>query len=268
MTMVTMMHGSDQRDLHLVDRAFDEHRVVAGDLELRALGQDFGDRRDRLLDALGNIERVRLRLPDDAEPDALTAVGAQRRGADIRPERHRGDVAEADIVAEHQVLELFRRLQVGGGAHRNVLVGAGQRARPARRAMRVASASRRLATVSPRPASFDWLMSMRKIFSWSPLICTSATPSTAASRSVISFSASSVRSSIDSVSEVSASRMIGWLSESALTMRGSSASSGNWFGHAPERVANVVGGLADVGRVGKLQRHAALRILRGRGDRS
>ncbi|MNL57192.1 hypothetical protein D3C87_1807360 [compost metagenome] len=40
-------------------------------------------------------------------------------------------------------------------------------------------------------------------------------------------------SSIDMVSEVSARRMIGWLSASALTILGSSTSSGSWLRTRP-----------------------------------
>ncbi|MCY1307957.1 hypothetical protein D9M70_579280 [compost metagenome] len=51
--------GDDQRDLDLMDGAVDEDGIVAGDPELRALGQDLRlDRIDDLAHALGNIDGV------------------------------------------------------------------------------------------------------------------------------------------------------------------------------------------------------------------
>ena len=45
---------------------------------------------------------------DDAEPDAGLAVGAQRRGARIAAERHRGDVAQPGAAIDDDALERFR----------------------------------------------------------------------------------------------------------------------------------------------------------------
>jgi hypothetical protein len=58
------------------------------------------------------------------------------------------------------------------------------------------------------------------------LICTSATPGTAASRSAMTSSTSVVSSPLGMVSEVTASWMIACASESALMMVGVSAASG------------------------------------------
>ena len=61
----------------------DEDGVVAGDLDRHALGQVLLQLGDGGLDAGRNVQRVGLRLADDADADAGLAVGAQRGLADI-----------------------------------------------------------------------------------------------------------------------------------------------------------------------------------------
>lgn len=123
-------YGDKERDLHFVDRAIDEDRIVTGDLEFRSLRQDLrGDRVHHLVNTLGDIDRVRLGLTDDAEADALPTIGAQRRRARIRAERHRRDVPQPHIVPDDEIFELLGRLEVRRRSNGNVLAGAGERAR-------------------------------------------------------------------------------------------------------------------------------------------
>ena len=67
-------------------------------LDAHAFRQVLLDVGDGRVDAVGDVERVRLRLADDADADAGLAVGAQRGLADIGAERHRRDVAEPGVV--------------------------------------------------------------------------------------------------------------------------------------------------------------------------
>ena len=90
----------------------------------------------------------------------------------------------------------------------------------------VESALRTSATVRPRLASFTWSTSIWNSFCCVPLICTSATPATAARRSEMRSSTSAVSSSLLSVSDVTASCMIACALLSALTMVGASTPSG------------------------------------------
>ena len=76
-------------------------------------------------------------------------------------------------------------------------------------------------------------MSTRTSGSRSPFTVTSATPATAASRSSISSSTSLVRSWIDMLLAVTASRMMASELSSALTMVTSSTSSGSWRSTLP-----------------------------------
>ena len=107
-----------------MQRAIDEDRVIAGDGQPRALRQGPGEVCDGGFHPLRDAERVGLGLAQDAEADALHAVGAQGRGAVVGAEHDGGDVAQPDVVAQQDVLEVFRRRQIGGGAHDDVL-GAG-----------------------------------------------------------------------------------------------------------------------------------------------
>ena len=90
----------------------------------------------------------------------------------------------------------------------------------------VERALRTSATVSPRLASFTWSTSTWKTFCCWPLICTSATPGTAARRSAITSSASADSSPLAMLSEVTESCMMAWALESALMMVGVVAPSG------------------------------------------
>src|SRR5690606_8362306 len=54
---------------------------------------------DARLDALDDLERVGLRLPQDPEPDHVLAVAAERGPVVGRPERDAADVAQTDEVA-------------------------------------------------------------------------------------------------------------------------------------------------------------------------
>jgi len=76
---------------------------------------------------LRNFQRVRRRLPDDADADAGAAVGAQRAFARIGAERDAGDIAELDPVIDVEVFKTFRSGHIGGGAHHDVGGSGGQR---------------------------------------------------------------------------------------------------------------------------------------------
>ncbi len=118
----------NERPAHLVDGAANEGRVVAGDADFDAFGQDLLHLRDGRAHAVGDFQRVRLRLADDAHADAGLAVGAQRRVARIGAERDRGDILELNPAVDEQVLEILRRGDVRRRAHDDVLRVGGQRA--------------------------------------------------------------------------------------------------------------------------------------------
>ena len=88
-------------------------------------------------------------------------------------------------------------------------------------------------TVRPRAASASLSSQTRMARRRAPLTVTSPTPDTVVSRSTTTRSARSVRSSPDRRSLVRETRITGWLSLSALSTRGSSASSGKRLANEP-----------------------------------
>jgi len=74
-----------------------------------------------------NVQGVRFRLADDADPDAGLAVRTQRGLADVGAERYRGDIADARRAADDDVLEVRRRGDVRRRAHDEVLIRRGDR---------------------------------------------------------------------------------------------------------------------------------------------
>ena len=75
-TATTISVASSERLQHLRQRAADEGRLVGGDADVDARRQRRVELGDRRAHAVGDVERVRLRLPDDAEADAGLAVDA------------------------------------------------------------------------------------------------------------------------------------------------------------------------------------------------
>ncbi|MND42990.1 hypothetical protein D3C80_337770 [compost metagenome] len=112
-----------------MQRAFDEDGVITGDDDACAFWQIGRHGIDGGLHAGGNIERVGLRLTDDAKTDTLHAIGAQRGGFVIRTEHDGCHVAKADIVLDEKVGKVLRLRQARRGAHDDVLRRAFQRSR-------------------------------------------------------------------------------------------------------------------------------------------
>ena len=120
------------------------------------------------------------------------------------------------------------------------------------------SAELRSAMVSPWAASAFGSMMIWTIGSRSPKTCTSATPSTAASRVTMVSLTTLVRSWIDMVVEVAARRMMASELASALTMVGGvEIVVGGQRAQVADGVAEVVGGDVDVGLLVELDRHLA-----------
>ena len=114
-----------------MDGPVDEHRVVGRHVNADALGQVRPQPLDGISHALGNLQRVGLRLPDDAESDARLAVGAKLAFADVAAQGDGRDITEPRTAVDDDRLELLRRGDSRGGAHDQVLAVARQR--PGRR---------------------------------------------------------------------------------------------------------------------------------------
>ena len=182
---------------------------------------------------LGDVERVRLRLPDDAEADAGLAVDADASSSvrpgrrSRRPRRRRGSIRLMRIASTSSPLVTLASARTSSDWSLPERLPAGASSAT------VSSAVSRSATVRPRAASAFGSISTRTSGSRSPFSVTSATPSTAASRSTMLSSTSCVRSWIVMSRAVTASRMIASELSSALTIETSSTSSGSWRSTLP-----------------------------------
>ena len=110
-----------QRDDHLAHRAADEGRVVGDGRQLHlveALVEAF----HRAGDAVGDVERVRPGLPDDAEPEDAPAALAHVGLRVLRPEVDLRHVADLHGVAYGQTAYLLGGDHRGVGAHDELLV--------------------------------------------------------------------------------------------------------------------------------------------------
>ena len=118
----------EERVQDLLQRAADEGRLVGGDPDRHAFGERRVELGDGGANARRNVERVRLRLADDAEPDAGRAVDAQRAGLLRRPEDHVGHVADAGRAVDADRRHLLAAGDARVGAHEQLLVGSRQAA--------------------------------------------------------------------------------------------------------------------------------------------
>ena len=95
---------------------------------MNAFRQSLIERFDGAGDAVRDRDAVRLRLADDAQPDAGLAVRTQRAGRGGGVEDDGGDIAQPHLVVDLDRLEILRPRQLGNGAHGDVLIGAVDRA--------------------------------------------------------------------------------------------------------------------------------------------
>ena len=114
-------HGDGQGDDHLAHGAADERRVVGNERDLH-LGEAFVEAFHHAGHVVGDVDRVRPGLPDDAEaddaPSALAHVGLRI----LRPEEHLGHVADCHGVADGQAADLIGGDHRGVGTHDELLV--------------------------------------------------------------------------------------------------------------------------------------------------
>ena len=116
--------------LHLVERALDEAREVADDLELDVLGQALLDLGQPRLHAVHHRHRVGAGLLADEEGHRVGAVEARERARLLLGVRHRGDVAHAHRAAlevgHDEVVERLHRLDAAQGAQAFLVAARGE----------------------------------------------------------------------------------------------------------------------------------------------
>ncbi len=93
-------HGRfGERHPDLFDGPADEQALVGADHDVHAFGERGLQLLGRLLGRVGNGQRVRARLPDDAEADRFLAVETESGIGILRSLLDPGDVAQADEIA-------------------------------------------------------------------------------------------------------------------------------------------------------------------------
>ncbi len=106
-------HRLAQRDHHLADRDLDEKRGVVDDLLLEAGREALGELGHRRVHFLGDVERVRPGLQEDADQGGAAVVDAPHEAVVARGELDARDVRETQaravgIGADDDVLEFLR----------------------------------------------------------------------------------------------------------------------------------------------------------------